>query len=73
MDDYTTLINSKIDEAVINNYRKTAAYTTAFNAVLPSLGLTIANFNTYINNAVAQGIAPETAMDCYLLTLSMKS
>lgn len=73
MTDYTTLINAKIDQAVVNNYRKTAAYTTAFNAILPSLGLTIANFNKYVNDAVAQGVDPEVAMNCYLLTLSMKS
>jgi len=71
--DYTDLINKKIDESVISSYRKTAAYTTAFNNVLPSLGLTYANFNKYLNDAVAKGFAPETAMDCYLLTLSMKS
>lgn len=71
--DYTDLINQKIDQAVVNNYRKTAAYTTAFNAVLPGLGLTIANFNKYINDAVAQGVDPNVAMNCYLLTLSMKS
>lgn len=71
--DFTDLINKKIDESVINSYRKTAAYTTAFNGVLPSLGLTIANFNKYLNDAVAKGVSADAAMDCYLLTLSMKS
>lgn len=71
--DYTDLIKTKIDQAVINNYRKSAAYTTAYNAVLPSLGLTMVNFNKYLNDAFAAGISPETAMDCYLLTLQMKA
>jgi len=71
--DYTDLINENIKQAVLNNYMATDAYTTAFNAVLPSLGLTIENFNKYLNEAVGQGIAPETAMNCYMLTLTMKS
>lgn len=73
MEDFTALINENIKQAVLNNYMQTAEYTTAFNAVLPSLGLTIDNFNKYLNDAVAQGISPDIAMNCYLLTLSMKA
>lgn len=71
--DYTDLINKRIQDAVLNNYKKTQAFTTACAALFTSLGLTVDNFNTYLNAAVAAGISPEAAMDCYTLTLSMKS
>lgn len=72
MEDFTELVNAKIKDAVLNNYMATQAYTDAFNATLPGLGLTMDNFNTYLNAAVARGVSAEAAMDCYILTLSMK-
>lgn len=70
--DYMPLVNERIKKAVLDNYATTAGYTTAFNSLKTSLGITDEKWNEFMNSAVADGVSPETALDIFILTLSMK-
>ena len=71
MEDYTELVKARIERAVLDGYKANAAFPIDVANTLLGLGVTYANFNTYLNAAVAQGISPEAALECYVLTLSM--
>lgn len=71
MEDYTAIIQARIQQAVLDNYKASAAFNTAYNNLLTSLGATIPELNVYENAAVNKGIGitPEVAMECFAQTV----
>lgn len=70
--DYMDLVNERIKKAVLDNYANTPAFTTDFDALKSSLGITDANWNNYMRSSVAAGVSPEVALELFVFTLSMK-
>ena len=73
MEDYTALVQARIERAVLEGYKSRAEFPIDVANTLLGLGVTYVNFNTYLNAAVTQGISPEAALECYVLTLQMKA
>lgn len=67
MEDYTLQIKTRIEAAVLDNYKASAAFTTAYNSLAASIN--IPKVNTYVNQCVGMGISIDTAIECWALTI----
>lgn len=72
MDDYIEMVNNRIKQAVLDQYATTSEFTTAFNNLKSSLGITDQKYNEYLNASVAKGVSPDVALELFVLTLNMK-